>query len=93
MPITQDVIHAEYCDGQLVADPVVEVRDVTAECVVLDLHQKARAALASNLAYLALANPGANPIALQVRRLTLQVNALIRLQIGADLLDDEAGDT
>lgn len=86
MPITQDVLHAEYCDGQLVAPPVVEVRDVTTECVLLDLHQKARDALASNLAYLALANPGANPIAQQVRRLTLQINALIRLSIAADLL-------
>jgi hypothetical protein len=86
MAITQDVPHCEYRDGELVADPVVEVRDVTSECVLLDLHAKARAALASNLAYLALANPGANPIAQQVRKLTLQVNALIRLSLANDLL-------
>lgn len=55
------------------------------------LHAQARAALASNAAYLGKVDDGTATQAdhiTQVTRVTRQVNALIRLVIGSDLLDE-----
>lgn len=53
------------------------------------LHNRARNALATNATYLALASPTNAQTAAQVRALTRQVTALIRLTL--DDIDDIAG--
>lgn len=56
------------------------------------LHTQARAALTGNAVYLGKVDDGTAVQAdhiTQVARLTRQVNALIRLVIGSDLLDEE----
>lgn len=92
MAITQNIPHLEFRDGVLVKTTPRTV-DVTAEVVTLDLHTKLRVAIAANATFLANANPTAAQVAAQVRRNTRTVNALLRLLIGADLLDDTAQDT
>lgn len=93
MTITRTDHNETWADGALVTDDVVEV-DVTAEVVTLDLHGKARQALAANATFLALAAPTNAQVLAQTKRLTREVNGIIRLLIGADLLDDTAlGDT
>ena len=71
--------------GQLLSEEVVQV-DVTDIAVTLDLHQKARNALQANQNFLNKATPSNAEILAQVRLLTREVNALIRLLIGNDLL-------
>lgn len=53
------------------------------------LTTRASAALTGNASFLAIATPTAAQVAAQVKALTRQVNALIRLQVGA--LDDVTG--
>ena len=67
------------------------VRDVTADAIMYDLHTKARQALAGNAAFLALATPTNAQTTAQVKALTRQTNALIRLLVAADLLTDNTG--
>lgn len=74
-----------------VIQAVTRIQDVTADVVTLDLHAKARAAMAVNAAFLALPTPSAAQVAAQVKALTRQNNALIRLLVGSDLLTDNTG--
>lgn len=53
------------------------------------LTDKATQALSANVAFLAIASPTAAQVATQVKALTRQVDALIKLQL--DLLDDTTG--
>lgn len=82
--------HETFANGQLVSF-VEEQVDVTTEVVTYDLHAKARKALTANAAYLALATPTNAQVAAQVKALTRQTNALIRLLVAADLLTDNTG--
>lgn len=84
--------HQTFTNGQLVDDVAIEV-DITADVVTLALHARARQALTDNGEYLALTSPTAGQTVAQTKRLTRQCSALIRLLIGADLLDDTATDT
>jgi hypothetical protein len=72
-------------DGTVLVDEEVIV-DVTEQVVQLDLHSKARAALQANRDYLALASPTNAQNLAQIRRITRECSALIRLLIGSDLL-------
>lgn len=73
--------------GNLIAEQVVEV-DVTEEVITWDLHTKARQALVSNREFLQDATPTNAEVLAQVRSLTRQMNGLIRLLIGSDLLTE-----
>lgn len=72
-------------DGTLIAEQVIEV-DVTEPENRRTLTERAATAMQSNRDYLALVAPTAAQSREQVERLTRQVQALIRLTIGA--LDD-----
>ena len=67
------------------------VVDVTTEVVELDLHVKARAALTANATFLALAAPTNAQTLAQVKTLTRECSALIRLLLRGDLLTDTTG--
>lgn len=82
--------HETFANGQLVAS-IEEQVDVTTEAVTYDLHTKARRALTGNATYLALTTPTNAQVAAQVKALTRQTNALIRLLVAADLLTDNTG--
>lgn len=69
--------------GNLVAETVVSV-DVTAGAVQLDLHARARQAIVDNQAFLALASPTNAQTLAQVKRLTRECSALIRLLLAVD---------
>lgn len=85
MAIYETTKNQTFKDGALISEETVQV-DVTTEVVTLDLHGKARQALTNNAAYLALATPTNAQNAAQVKALTRQINALIRLLVGSDLL-------
>lgn len=85
--ITRTDRNQTFQDGQLVSEEVVEV-DVTEQVVTLDLHTKARNALTSNKAFLQDNTPTNAEVLAQVRALTRQMNGLIRLIIGSDLLTE-----
>jgi hypothetical protein len=73
-------------DGKLVSSETVEV-DVTAEVNAATLHGAATAALANNRTFLAIQGAPTNAqVVAQVRALTRQNQALIRLVLG--LLDE-----
>lgn len=86
--ITRTDRHQSFSpDGLLVAEEVVEV-DITAPSIQFDLHAKARQALADNAAFLALSAPTNAQVLAQVRRLTRQNGALIRLVLASDGASD-----
>lgn len=86
MTITRIDTNTVYGPGGVVlSEETVEV-DVTEQVVRADLHAKVRAALAANAAFLALSSPTNAQTLAQVRRLTRENSALIRLIIGSDLL-------
>lgn len=58
--------------------------DVTDEVVHLDLHDRMRQALAANATYLAIAAPTNAQNTAQVKRLTRECSALIRLLLAVD---------
>jgi len=78
------------------------VIDVTQEWVTNDLRAKGLAALTANQTYLAIASPSTAQNTAQVKRLTRECSAIIRLLLGGGLkhlqensalLDDTATDT
>lgn len=69
--------------GNVVAEEVVVV-DVTAPSVRFDLHDRARQALTANAAFLAIASPSTAQTLAQVKRLTRENSALIRLLLAID---------
>lgn len=73
--------------GNLVAEEVVDV-DITAPSVRYDLHARARQALTANAAFLDVASPTNAQTLAQVRRLTRECSALIRLLLAVDGADD-----
>jgi hypothetical protein len=91
MPITRTDTNERFVDGQLVESTTVTV-DITAQVVELDLHTKARQAYTNNRTYLAIATPTNAQVVAQVRALTRQMNALMRLAVFRDLLTDEVVD-
>lgn len=92
MTIIRNDRHRVWDNGVLVTDDPYTT-DITAETVTVTLQSKARAALNANAIFLALAAPTNPQVVAQVQRLTRETNALIRLLIGNDLLDDTATDT
>lgn len=62
----------------------IEVAEAGRGVVHLDLHGRARQGLVDNAAYLAIASPTNAQTLAQVRRLTRQNNALIRLLLAVD---------
>lgn len=79
----------DFTTGKRTARQVA--RDVTEDAITYDLHAKARSALAGNATYLALAAPTNAQNAAQIKALTRQNNAIIRLLVAADLLTDNTG--
>ena len=89
MPVITQTNTNETIDARTGVRTVEQVTvDVTTDVVTIDLHAKARTALAANATYLALATPTNAQNAAQIKALTRQHNAIIRLLIGADLLTD-----
>ena len=74
--------------GALIAEQVVDI-DVTAEAVEYDLHTRIRQALTVNDTFLAKTSPTQADVLAQVRALTREASALIRLMVRQ--LDDTAG--
>jgi hypothetical protein len=91
MPITQTEVDEVFADSKL-ATSTPRVVDITADVVELDLHTKARQAYTVNRAFLANAAPTNAQVLAQVRALTRQTQALIRLVVARDLLVDEVVD-
>jgi hypothetical protein len=77
-------------DGNITSTQLRSV-DITADVVELELHTRARQAFEANRAFLARDTATAAQLAAQVRSLTRQTQALIRLQL-RDLLADELVD-
>lgn len=75
-------------DGNLLSSVDVQ-RDITNEANTTSLQQRAQTALTNNQTFLALPSPTNTQVLAQVRALTRQVNALIRLQLAllADISD------
>jgi len=73
--------------GKLVEETVVEI-DVTSEVVQLDLHTKVRQHLVNNATFLSIAAPNNAQNTAQIKALTRQMNAIIRLVVGNDLIQD-----
>jgi hypothetical protein len=81
-----------YTSGGLIISSVTRTVDITAEVTEIDLRDKARAAVTSNRDFLAISTPTNAQVLAQVRALTKQMNAVIRLKIAIDLLDDDTVD-
>jgi len=92
MPITQTDVNETFDKDGKVTRRAEVVVDITAEVVELDLHDKARQAYAANRAFLAAGAPTNPQVLAQVRALTRQTQALIRLVVARDLLNDETVD-
>lgn len=76
-----------YQNGQLVSSRTVTIPDEGVNA--LTLQQRVQAALDANATYLAIASPSNAQVAAQVKVLTKECNALIRLLLGK--LDDVSG--
>lgn len=76
------VIHETYENGALVGSQQVDLPDELGHRATIE--QQAREALAANRTFLALGAPTNAQTLAEVKALTRQVNALIRLQL-ADL--------
>lgn len=79
MALTRIEHNQVFADGAMIYDDAVEV-DVTAKFTKLNLAKKARTALQANSTFLDDVSPSQSQVLTQVRRLTRQVNGLIRLQ-------------
>lgn len=88
--ITRTDYDEEFSAGKVVKR-TERVVDVTADAVEYDIHVKLRDLIGRNREFLAIDAPTAAQTAAQVKRLTRQVNHLIRLQL-RDLLDDDTVD-
>lgn len=82
--ITRTDRHQTFTADGKVVEERVEVVDITEPSIRYDLHTRARQALVDNAAFLALATPTQAQTLAQVRRLTRQHNAVIRLLLAAD---------
>lgn len=82
MAVTRTDHDQTYAGGVLVSDTLVQ-RDVTTEANAATLRTQAGNALAANRTYLALAAPTNAQVAAQVRLLTQETTALVRLVLGA----------
>lgn len=102
MTVIQNDLDQEWTrEGQLVSQTPV-ARDITGRAVANDIRTKGLAAITANQTYLALASPSTAQNTAQIRRLTRECTALIRLLLGGGLkhlqddptlLDDTATDT
>ena len=92
MALTRTDIDEVVDTKGVVIERIERVVDVTADVVELDLHSKARQAYTANRAFLANATPTNAQVLAQVRALTRQTQALIRLVVARDLLLDEVVD-
>lgn len=95
MTVTRQDRVQTYKDGALVADQPIVV-DVTVESTVADLASKVRSALATNNTFVGLASPSTAQVTAQVKALTRENTAIIKLLAGivlgsADLLQDNTG--
>jgi hypothetical protein len=79
LPVQQWTIRAKTAD-ELAADTATRVHG--------DLRTRMRAAVGDNAAYLAIGAPTNAQNLAQIRRLTRQMNALIRATVGGNLLVD-----
>ncbi|MFN2591704.1 MAG: hypothetical protein ABR532_02590 [Candidatus Dormibacteria bacterium] len=70
-------------DAAVAAAPAVEAATQTRRANAATLRQRALDAITGNLAYLALSPPSNAQVVAQVRALTQQQNALIRVVLGA----------
>jgi hypothetical protein len=82
MSFTRTDKHQVFRDGKVIEE-TLEVVDITAEVVEIELHNQARAALDTNSAYLAIPSPTAAEVRQQTERLTRQMQALIRVVVRA----------
>lgn len=78
MAITRTDRNQIWANGSLVSEEVVQV-DITADATRKDLLTKAANALTANATFQAIGSPTNAQVLAQVRLLTRQVNALIRL--------------
>lgn len=71
-------VYDEAAGGALVSTTPPTIEDANAEAI----RAQAQAAMAANRTYLAIASPSAAQTTAQVKALTRQVQALIRLALG-----------
>jgi hypothetical protein len=85
-PVAADVVAVVEADRVVLT--AADAERVDRHRVSSDLRTRMRAAVGDNSAYLAIGAPTNAQNLAQIRRLTRQMNALIRATVGADLLVD-----
>lgn len=95
MTVTRTDRNQTFTGGVMTGEQVVIV-DITVDAITFDLAAKTRTALTTNATFLALSAPTNADVLAQVKALTRENNALIRLLMGKvvgspDLLTDNAG--